>query len=556
MRITHWGRVQTYRNLRRVFKISAVSLQCCWLWIREYRALRRSVFAEQELVFARRSASGKALRYGCEKLGPAFVKLGQILSTRSDLLPVEITSQLAQLQDRVAPIEFHEIVTLVEREYDTSLNHHFAEFNPVPLGAASLSQVHEAKLTSTGESVVVKVQRPNIRAVVDTDMALISLFIPLLERIVMELRHLNLRSAIREFHKTICMEMDFTREMHNALKFAKIFVQSPDVRIPVVCRKLCTPQILVMEKLEGIKIDQLQQLDQLGYNRGQLAQKIIKILSTQAFTHSIYNGDVHAGNIIVMPGGVIGMYDFGMVRTIDQATQRLMTDLFMGAVAKDSMRISKILAGYTEKHHQVNVPALARDIHELLTFYHDLPAEDLQVDTLFEAAMDLCATYRLIMPQELIMLCRATVMAESMLRMLNPELSFITSFAPVVKDAIKQRFSLHSVLGEITRFSADGARALQLLPSAAAALLSSLSEGAIRIDSHNQVLEQEVKHVQQATTTLAWSIFSGLLALATTLALFLIPPGSPGALWITRILLPIVILLVLVTIWKLLRALR
>jgi len=516
MRLTRLGRLQPYRNVKRLRRIVAVVLGCAFTYvcarIRLYREVKKTGVSVDTSV-----CLGTALRTACERLGPTFIKFGQVLSTRRDLLPDGVANQLARLQDGVEALPLNDAIKVVEAEYGRPLGQLFTDFSERPLGAASLSQVHAARLAATGEAVVVKIQRPGIQVLVDTDIDLLSRFIPLLERHVEELRHLNLRSIVEEFYKTIRMEMDFKREMHNTLKFRKIFDGDPVVKIPLVYKELCTDKVLVLERLEGVKIDRIDELVGLGYDRDTLSKRLVALLSKQVFTHGVYNGDVHAGNILVMPGPTIGLFDFGMVRTIDPETQNLMIDLFVAVVTKDAVRMSRILAAYAESGHQPDTMRLARDLHELLVFYYDLPAEDLRVETLLEIIMDLLATHKLVVPQQLIMLCRAAVMTESIVRMLSPNMYFVIELSPFIKAAIKSRFSLNNVRDEMGRLAADGTRAIRALPAALGTFLTNMNDGVLRIESQHRDLERQTQQFSRMTTCLALSMISGALFLGSAL---------------------------------------
>ncbi|MDD4102009.1 MAG: AarF/UbiB family protein [Kiritimatiellae bacterium] len=527
MRLTRLGRLQPYRNVKRLRRIAAVFIGCFFSYIcariRLRREMKRSGVAVDVSV-----CLGTALRTAFERLGPTFIKFGQVLSTRRDLLPDGVANELARLQDGVEAMPLADAVKAVESEYGRPISQIFADFSEQPLGAASLSQVHAARLSATGEAVVVKIQRPGIQAMVDTDIDILSRFIPLLERHVEELRHLNLRSIVEEFYKTIRMEMDFKREMHNTLKFRKIFDGDPNVKIPLVYKDLCTEKVLVLEKLEGVKIDRLDELLRLGYDRDTLSKKLVALLSKQVFTHGVYNGDVHAGNILVMPGPTIGLFDFGMVRTIDPETQKLMIDLFVAVVTKDAVRMSRILAAYAEPNHTPDTMRLARDLHELLVFYYDLPAEDLRVDTMLEIVMDLLATHKLVVPQQLIMLCRAAVMTESIVRMLSPKMYFVVELAPFIKDAIKNRFSLSNVRDELGRLAADGTRAIRALPAALGTFLTNMNDGVLRIESQHRDLERHAQQFSRMTTCLAMSVIGGALFLGSALLVAFAKDNAPG----------------------------
>ncbi|MDA3925310.1 MAG: AarF/UbiB family protein [Kiritimatiellae bacterium] len=525
MRLTRLEMIRPYRNAKRLRRIVAVFARCGWDCLRARRRLRRSVKATG-VPGDLSSCLGENLRKAFESLGPTFVKFGQVLSTRRDILPVGIATELAHLQDSVAAIPTEEAIRIVEAEYGCPLTHIFSEFSSVPLGAASLSQVHEARLVSTGESVVVKVQRPGIHAVVETDIDILTRFLPMLERHVEEFRRLNLRSMVEEFYKTILMEMDFHREMYNALKFKIIFEDDPTIRIPSIYKDLCTDKLLVMEKLEGVKIDQLEELVGQLYDRDTLSKYLVAVMAKQIFKHGLFNADVHAGNIIVLPDNVLGLFDFGMVRTIDPETQKLMTDIFAAALTKDAVRISRVLANYAEPGSRVDIMSLARELHELIVFYYDLPMEDLRLDILLETGMNLLARHKLIIPQQLIMLGRTTAMTESIVMMLSPRINFFKELAPYVRQAIRSRFTLSNLGGGLSQFAMDSANTIKTLPAAIGTLMTNLSEDKLSITCRHEELAGHMQQVSRMMAQLVLSIMGGALFLGSALLVAFQREGS------------------------------
>ena len=544
--------MQTYRNARRLWYIAAVFVGFVFDYVRRRLRLRRER-TETGIPADSGACLGAALRLACEKLGPTFIKFGQVLSTRRDILPPGVASELARLQDGVEPMPLADAVRIVEAEYRRPLDRVFSSFSERPLGAASLSQVHEAQLAATGEAVVVKIQRPGIQHMVDADIDLIRRIIPLFERHIDEFRHLNLRSVVEEFYKTIRMEMDFKREMHNTLKFKKIFADDATVKIPSVYKELCTDKVLVLEKVEGIKIDQVDALVRQGFDRDVLSKRLVSAMAKQVFTYGLYNGDVHAGNIRVMPGPILGLLDFGMVRTIDPETQRLMGDLFVALVTKDAVRMSRILADYAEPGHAVDVLRLARDLHELVVFYYDVPEEDICIETLLGVITDLLATHKLIVPQQLIMLCRAAVMTESLVRLLSPGMCFVVELSPYIKDAIKNRFSFSSLGGELGKLAADSTRAIQALPAALARFLTDLNDGAWRRESRRGDADLLVRQVRRLTAGVAASVMSGMLFLGSAVIAVVAPSGDATLALMARVGLGAALALFVVALFALTR---
>ena len=525
MRLTRLVMIRPYRNAKRMRRIFSVFARCGWDCLVAKIRFRRSLKAGG-IPGDFSACIGENLRKAFEALGPTFVKFGQVLSTRRDILPDGVAIELARLQDNVAAIPLPDAIHVIETEYGCPLQNVFSEFSSVPLGAASLSQVYEARLASTGESVVVKVQRPGIQAIVETDIDILTRFLPMLERHVEEFRCLNLRSMVEEFYKTILMEMDFHREMYNGLKFKTIFAGDPTVRIPTMYKDLCTDKLLVLEKLDGVKIDQLDDLVRRGFDRDTLSKHLVALMAKQIFRHGLFNADVHAGNIIVLPDHVLGLFDFGMVRTIDPETRRLMTDMFVAVMTKDAVRLSKILAAYAEPGSRVEVKQLARELHELIVFYYDLPMEDLRLDVLLETGMNLLATHKLIIPQQLIMLGRTTAMTESIVLMLSPRINFVKELAPYVREAIRSRITLSSLSGGLSQFGMDSVDTIKALPMAIGTIMTNLSEGKQLVACRHEGLEKHVRQLSRMTAQLVLSIIGGALFLGSALIVAFQPEGG------------------------------
>lgn len=525
-----------FHSLKRLWYINTIFLWCIFDYLK--RVYRSRQGRQGEGGVEKGAHIGATMRLACEKLGPTAIKFGQVLSTRNDILPIGLVHELAHLQEGVTPMPVEDAIAIVEAEYQRPLAERFSWFSATPLGAASLSQVHEARLVETGELVVIKIQRPGVKAMVDADIDIIRRFVPLLERYIVEFRHIRLGSVVEEFYKTIRMEMDFKREMYNIIKFQQIFEKEKTVKVPGVYRKFCTDKLLVLEKIEGVRIDKIDELRGAGHDLNLLAKRLVSVLARQVFTAGVFNSDVHSGNIRVLPGSVIGLLDFGMVRSIDPETQKLMADIFLALVTKDARRMSHIMVNYTEPGHQLDVPRLTRDIHELITFYYDLPEEDISVENLLDEAMSLLSVHHLILPQQLIMLGRTAVMSEGILRLLAPTTFFVPVFAPFIKEAIKSRLTFENVGGELGKLVTDSSRAIRALPAALVRFLADMSDGVVRIETRSADLErlsqQQQRVSERMVRSLVVSIFCGVLLIVSLGTLCFVPQPTATTVLLGR----------------------
>ncbi|RYZ71777.1 MAG: AarF/ABC1/UbiB kinase family protein, partial [Proteobacteria bacterium] len=247
-----------------------------------------------------------------EELGPTFVKLGQVLATRPDLIPVEFVEEFKKLHDQVSPLPFSEIKRVLESQYGSTLDEIFAEINPVPLGSASIAQVHRAKLRD-GSDVVVKVQRPGIERIIADDISILYYLAELLQKYVKETRIFNPIGIVDEFFRTLELETNFVIEANNIRRFIENFKDDTEVKIPHVYIELTGPRVLVLEFLKGIPLSQAAALEQEGVDRQTVMKAGLRAYFKQVFKDGLFHGDLHAGNLFILPGSRIGLIDFGIV---------------------------------------------------------------------------------------------------------------------------------------------------------------------------------------------------------------------------------------------------
>jgi ubiquinone biosynthesis protein len=340
-----------------------------------------------------------------EELGPTFVKLGQILSTRPDLVPPEFVVELARLQDQVAPFPFAEARELIEGELGASLEQCFASFEAVPLAAASLSQVHAATLPG-GVEVVVKVQRPGIEEIISTDLDILRDLARLAEEQVPELELYDIPSMVEEFAHTLRGELDFRREGHNADRFRRNFADNPMLYIPRVYWKLSTRRILTLERIRGIKIDDLEALEAAGLDRHFLALHATEIVMQEVFEDGFFHADPHPGNLFALPGEAIAAMDFGMVGRLARPLREQMVPLFTAVVRRDAEAIVEHLLRLSIVGRGVDRAGLRRDLEWLLQKYAGRPLSEVRANEVLEEALPIVFRRRLRLPNDLWLLSR------------------------------------------------------------------------------------------------------------------------------------------------------
>ena len=319
MRATH-----LYRPLRFLFYFSP------WTWF------QRSIGV----------ARGERLRLALEELGPIFVKFGQALSTRRDLLPVDVADELAKLQDRVPPFPGEIAVATIEKTFGLPLGEVFGSFESTPLAAASIAQVHAATLKNGGEEVVVKILRPGMREVIDLDLEVLDALAKLADQYWEEARPVRPIEVVAEYRKTVTDELDLLREAGNAAQLKRNFSGSSLLYVPAVHWDLCRPNIMVMERIHGIIVSQIDELRARGTDIAKLAENGVEIFFTQVFRHNFFHADMHPGNIFVQVDDPknprYAAVDFGIVGTLQPRDQHYLAENFMAFFDRDYARIAAL----------------------------------------------------------------------------------------------------------------------------------------------------------------------------------------------------------------------
>ena len=333
-------------------------------------------------------------RLVCEELGPTFVKLGQILSIRPDLIPREFAEEFSKLQDEVPPFSFGEVEKQFKKELGKSTNELFAEFDKRPIAAASLSQVHKAKLIS-GETVAVKIQRPNIGKVVETDISILFSLVKFIEKRFISGQLFQLVEIIKEFSQSIRKELDFVNEGHNIEKFRINFRESETVHIPKVYWELTTKRILTMEFIEGTKISKIINSENSKFDKKIISSRGIDMILKQILIDGFFHGDPHPGNIFIMKNNIIAPIDFGMVGRIEESTMINMADFLTAAISNDANKIVRILEDMDIINSEMDLKKIKAEISYFIDKYYNIPLKQLEMGKIIEEIMEIMIQHQI-----------------------------------------------------------------------------------------------------------------------------------------------------------------
>ena len=396
-----------WRGLKRYQDIAQALVKYGYIDVVEALRLHKPLRLGQRIFGASESievSKPKRLRLLCEELGPTFIKFGQLLSTRADLLPPEFLQELAMLQDQAPHEAFSVIQTIVENELQQPLYNLFTEVDAHPLAAASMAQVHTATLPS-GERVIIKVQRPHIPNTIAADLDVLRDLARLAERYVAEWRPFQPVGLVEEFARTITQELNFCQELHNLERCARNFDTDPTVLVPTPYPGLSTSRVLTMGYIEGVKITDREALVRCGLDPHVVAVHGANALLKQIFVHGFFQGDPHPGNLVVLPDHVIAILDYGMFGAIDAETREQLAMLLLGVVQRDAQKTIRALVDLDVMELDSNRRLLRRDVAQLIDTYLTVPLEQVNLSAMLEEMMKIVHRHSLQIPPEMFFAC-------------------------------------------------------------------------------------------------------------------------------------------------------
>jgi ubiquinone biosynthesis protein len=473
-------------------------------------------------------------RLALEELGPTFIKIGQILSTRPDLLPPEYITELTKLQDNAPPVTWEEMHAVLVKELGENPEQFFSSIDREPIAAASLAQVHSASLHD-GCKVVIKIQRPRIQEHIDTDMEILHDMAVLAERTPVG-KIYNPIEMIDDFAYTLDNELDYRREGRNADTFRKNFSRENHIYVPEIYWDLSTRHVLVMERIEGIKVDEIEALDAAGYDRKKLANDFMRMIIKEILEDGFFHGDPHPGNLIVMPDGVLGAMDFGLVGQLRPTERQNLIRLFLAAVALDADAIAELILriGVTNDDFPLDKKALTRDIDRILMKYQGLPLEDLQAQDIINEINPIALEYHLQMPSDFWLLGKTITIMEGIGLTLDPELNLMKVGKQYSQKLAWQLLLPQKNLGQIlVQQSADWGDLIRALPRTSNRLLEKAESGdlfQVGFKDTNRI----INGLNRLTTRLALSLLASALLISLAM---LIPITATGSIvqWLVSI---------------------
>ena len=430
---------------------------------------------------ARRHTEPERLRMTLEELGPTFMKLGQMLAARTDLLPPDYQREFAKLQDAASTIPYETVRETITSELAQPLEQAFATFEATPLAAASIGQAHPATLHD-GTSVVVKIRRPGAVEQIDEDLKLLHSLASIACHRWEVARQYDVIGLVQEFDQTLRAELDYLHEERNAQRFARDFAADRQVQIPRVFAELTTSRVLVLERLHGIKVTDLAALDAAGIDRADLSKRAAQIFLKMVFEDGFFHADLHPGNLFIEEEGRIGLIDFGMVGTVDADTRDGLRLMLFGVAQHDADRVVDAFLELGVTQQPVDRAALRRDLERSLMQYYDQPLGTITLGPLLAEVLGIVRRHQLVLPSNLSLLAKTMTMCEGIGAELNPSFSFAEVLAPYAKTLMLKENSPSAWAKRVGTAGVELAWLATDLPQRLHRLLEELERGVVKVD--------------------------------------------------------------------------
>ena len=456
------------------------------------------------------------LRLALEELGPTFIKLGQLLSTRPDLIPADYAEELGKLQDQVTPIAFAPIAAQIERALQQPLDALYASIDETPLAAGSIAQVHRARLHG-GEAVVVKVRRPGIESIIETDLDILATLAAMIEKHDPTLGHYDLGGVVRELRRVLRNEINLTHEGQIIKRFATYFAKDLTVRLPLVYAERTAAAVLTLEYIDGIKVSDRETLLQKGYNPQQIAHNGAEFFLKQVLDFGIFHGDPHPGNFFILEGGVICMLDFGMVGHLSEEVRDYLVNLLLAVLGRDPERIVSLLAEWGDLPDEVNLANLRHDLAFFIDNYYDLPLHEINTGRLLHEFFEILSLYRIRFSPDLMLLAKALVTIEGIGRRLDPDFNMFVHLQPFMDKIVREKVGPAHLGKEAARMALSFATLFKNLPRDLQAFINRLNHNRFKIDLEHRGFDRLINDLDRSSNRISFSMLIAALIIGSSL---------------------------------------
>jgi ubiquinone biosynthesis protein len=512
---------RTYRHIDRYRQIVGVLVRYGFGQMLEHLPLEQ--YTEIALKLFRRDrpdveshSRSERLRLALEELGPAFVKLGQLLSTRPDLVPPDIVEELEKLQDQAAAFSGDKARAIIEEELERPVDEVFASLEAEPFAAASLGQVHRGVLAD-GREIVVKVMRPGVRRAVETDLEILQHLTSIAENHIEAFEVQKPSVILEEFRQAMAKELDYRVEAAHIKRFGRMFDGDEGVKIPAVMPELTTARVLTMERLSGRKISKLAGGQCSDFDRETVARRGADAILSQIFIHGFFHADPHPGNVLVLPGDVVGFVDFGQVGRITPRTRYLVADLLGALIDQDEEAATDHLADLTTSSRPLDRAAMETEMAEFIDWHIDRPVGELRIGRMVWQLLEIAGRQGRAVSPELFLVLKALGTLEGLSRALDPSFDLTSRARPLLQRLMLERFSPRAISASAWGTSVELAHLVRQLPRELREVLRQLRAGQLHVEFEHRGLEPALHTHELSTNRLVFAIVLAALVVGSSL---------------------------------------
>jgi ubiquinone biosynthesis protein len=456
------------------------------------------------------------VRRTIEELGPTFIKLGQILSTRADLVPANYRSELVKLQDAAPPVPEDDIRAELLEELGRPVEDAFKSFDFIPLAAASIGQAHAATLFD-GTEVVVKLRRPGVLALVTEDLHILQDLALRANQHWEAAREYDLVGVAQEFAQTLRTELDYLHEAHSMERIAENFADDGTVHIPTVFWDLTTTRMLTLERIHGCKITDFACLEAEGLRRGDIAHRAARLLLTMILDHGFFHADPHPGNVLVEQDGRIGLIDFGMVGAVDGATQGKLLRLVMGITEKDAGALTDVMLELGISGAHVDRNTLRRDMQRLLDRYGDSVLGDVPVGAFLGQVLEALRRQHIRLPSDLALLLKTLAMGEGLGKELDPEFNLLDVYIPLTQDLVRRQVTPATWTKQFLLAGIDALQVTMQVPQQLRRILGDIERGGFEVNLQPASFDPYFERLQQLVNRVLIALLAATCTISTAI---------------------------------------
>jgi ubiquinone biosynthesis protein len=513
---------RTYRHLNRYRQILAILFSYGFgevielLRIDQYLDIGLQMISKNRGERVEKLSRAERIRMAIEELGPTYIKLGQVLSTRPDLIPAEFILELSRLQDNVPPFGFCETEKIIQSEFGVPIDEIFDFPDKTPVASASIAQVYRT-VSRDGELLAVKVQRPGIRRIIEVDLEIMLHLAMLMERHIEEFALHRPVRIVEEFAKVLENEIDFTLEAASMERIAAMFLNDPAVYVPKVYRDKSCAVVLTMEMVEGIKITHIEAIEKAGLDRKLLTVRGADVCLKQIFQYGFFHADPHPGNIYALAGNVICLLDFGMVGTVDQRTREDIVELVDSIVHHHPARAAQVLLRITEWDKEPDLRSFEKDVSEFMGMHLFKPLRDIKIGRLLQHLLEISAEHRLRIPADIFLMLKALGTVEGIAMVLDPEFDMISHATPYIQKVKLARLHPERIAGDAMQLASQFMDFLGQFPQDVLEIARLLRQQKLTVKIEQTGLSTLLATQDQISNRIAFSIVIASLIIGSAL---------------------------------------